>query len=88
MRSLNSLVWRNLTAHPLRSILTTLAITLGVAALRGRRRATFIALARVGLACTFLLAPVGNVALPLPSSSNSTPRPSTVRLHQAKKPVI
>ncbi|GAG34727.1 unnamed protein product, partial [marine sediment metagenome] len=31
MRSLNSLVWRNLTAHPLRSILTTLAITLGVA---------------------------------------------------------
>lgn len=31
MRSLNSLTWRNLTAHPLRSILTALAITLGVA---------------------------------------------------------
>ncbi|UCC63252.1 MAG: ABC transporter permease [Anaerolineae bacterium] len=30
MRSLNSLTWRNLTAHPLRSILTALAITLGV----------------------------------------------------------
>lgn len=31
MRSLNSLIWRNLTAHSLRSILTALAITLGVA---------------------------------------------------------
>jgi len=31
MHSLNSLVWRNLSAHKLRSILTTLAITLGVA---------------------------------------------------------
>ena len=31
MRSLNALLWRNLTAHPLRSILTVLAITLGVA---------------------------------------------------------
>ena len=31
MRSLNSLVWRNLSAHKLRSILTLLAITLGVA---------------------------------------------------------
>ena len=31
MRSLNALTWRNLTAHPLRSILTALAITLGVA---------------------------------------------------------
>ena len=26
MRSLDALVWRNLTAHPLRSILTTLAM--------------------------------------------------------------
>ncbi|MEE8389437.1 MAG: FtsX-like permease family protein, partial [Anaerolineae bacterium] len=31
MRSLNTLIWRNLTAHPLRSILTALAISLGVA---------------------------------------------------------
>lgn len=31
MRSLNALIWRNLTAHALRSILTALAITLGVA---------------------------------------------------------
>ncbi|MCP4541956.1 MAG: FtsX-like permease family protein [Chloroflexi bacterium] len=31
MHSLNSLVWRNLTAHKLRSILTLLAISLGVA---------------------------------------------------------
>lgn len=31
MRSLNALIWRNLTAHPLRSILTLLAIALGVA---------------------------------------------------------
>ena len=30
MHSLNSLTWRNLTAHPLRSILTVLAIALGV----------------------------------------------------------
>jgi len=30
MRSPSSLVWRNLTAHPLRSTLTALAITLGV----------------------------------------------------------
>ena len=30
MRSPLSLVWRNLTAHPLRSTLTALAITLGV----------------------------------------------------------
>ncbi|MCP4423033.1 MAG: FtsX-like permease family protein, partial [Chloroflexi bacterium] len=31
MRSTKSLIWRNLTAHPLRSVLTALAITLGVA---------------------------------------------------------
>ncbi len=31
MRSINALIWRNLTAHALRSILTALAITLGVA---------------------------------------------------------
>ncbi|MCP4416414.1 MAG: FtsX-like permease family protein, partial [Chloroflexi bacterium] len=31
MRSTKGLIWRNLTAHPLRSILTALAITLGVA---------------------------------------------------------
>jgi ABC-type antimicrobial peptide transport system permease subunit/class 3 adenylate cyclase len=31
MRSMNSLVWKNLAAHPLRGILTALAITLGVA---------------------------------------------------------
>ncbi len=30
MRSLNALVWRNLSAHPLRSALTALAIALGV----------------------------------------------------------
>ena len=50
-----------------------LAAALGVAALRGRRRGLSVALARVGLACAFLLAPVGNVALPLPSSVGSTP---------------
>jgi hypothetical protein len=31
MHSLGTLLWRNLTAHSLRSILTALAITLGVA---------------------------------------------------------
>lgn len=31
MHSIRALVWRNLTAHPLRTVLTTLAITLGVA---------------------------------------------------------
>ncbi|MCB9445594.1 MAG: FtsX-like permease family protein, partial [Ardenticatenaceae bacterium] len=31
MHSTKGLIWRNLTAHPLRTVLTTLAITLGVA---------------------------------------------------------
>ena len=50
-----------------------------VAAIRGRRRGLSVALARVGLACAFLLAPVGNVALPLPSSVGSTPDPASAK---------
>ncbi len=44
------------------------AVAFGVTALRGRRRALSIALTRLALACAVLLAPVGNVALPLPPS--------------------
>jgi hypothetical protein len=49
------------------------AAAFGVAALRGRRREPSIALARVALACAFLFAPVGNVAMPLPLSAGRAP---------------
>jgi hypothetical protein len=50
-----------------------LAIVLGFAALRGQRRALSTTLARVVLAGVFLLAPVGNVAIPTPLSIDRTP---------------
>ena len=53
--------------------LVGLAVAFGVAALRGRRRAVSVALVRIGLASALLLAPFGNVALPLPSSAGATP---------------
>jgi hypothetical protein len=56
-------------------VLLGAAIVFGLAAIRGRRRDVSIALSRVGLALAFLLAPIGNVALPLPSSVGSTPDP-------------
>jgi hypothetical protein len=49
------------------------AIAFGVAALRGRWRAPSIALTRVALSCAVLLAPFGNVALPLPPSIGGIP---------------
>ena len=49
------------------------AVAFGVAALRDRRRVLSIALTRVALACAVLLAPVGNVALPLPASVGGSP---------------
>ena len=59
--------------------LLAIAATLGIAALRGRRRGLNVALARVALACAFLLAPFGDVALPLPSSIGSTPDPAEAK---------
>ncbi|MBW2257575.1 MAG: hypothetical protein JRI25_23675, partial [Deltaproteobacteria bacterium] len=50
-----------------------LAIAFGFVALRGRRRALSTSLARVVLAGVFLLAPVGNVAVPMPLSIDRTP---------------
>jgi len=49
------------------------ATALGIAALRGYRRELSIALARVALAVACLLAPAGNVAMPLPLSVHETP---------------
>jgi hypothetical protein len=57
-------------------VLLGFAVALGVAAFRGLRRGLYTALARVGVACAFLLAPVGNLALPLPLSVGSTPDPA------------
>jgi len=54
-------------------VLLAPATAFGVAALRGRRRQPSIALTRVALACAVLLAPVGNVALPLPPSMGGSP---------------
>jgi hypothetical protein len=54
-------------------VLLAAAVAFGVAALRGRRRVLSIALTRVALACAVLLAPVGNVALPLPASVGGSP---------------
>jgi len=51
------------------------AIVFGAAALRGHWRGPSIALTRVVLACAVLLAPVGNMAVPLPPSVGSQPAP-------------
>jgi hypothetical protein len=48
-------------------------VAFGVRALRSRRRDASLALARVALAATFVFAPVGNVALPLPQFAAGTP---------------
>jgi hypothetical protein len=56
-----------------------LAVVFGAVSLRGRRRGLSAVIARVGLACACLLAPVGNVAIPLPSSAGSTPDPARAK---------
>jgi hypothetical protein len=54
-------------------------VAFGVAAVRGRRRALSVALVRIGFASALLLAPFGNVGLPLPASVGATPAPNGAR---------
>lgn len=55
------------------------AVFFGVAVIRGRRRDLSLALVRVMLACVFVLAPVGGVAVALPFSVGSIPDPADAK---------
>ena len=65
---------------PLLSLVPLAALVfLSLAAMRGRRRDLSLALARVMLAASLLLAPLGGVAWALPFSAGSTPGPARAR---------
>ena len=65
---------------PVWSLLPIGALVLfGSAALRKRRRALSLALARVMLACAFVLGPVAGVGLALPFSVGSVPGPARAK---------
>jgi len=65
---------------PLLSLVPLAALAfLSLAAMRGRRRDLSLALARVMLATSLLLAPLGGVAWALPFSAGSTPGPARAR---------